>query len=62
MEIIKIREDLSKTLQPIKSDIYRSLKLVQRAIRSENNIAKSYLLNLISEFRKNTLIIIVPSL
>ena len=52
MEIIKIREDLSKTLQPIKSDIYRSLKLVQRVIRSENNIAKSYLLNLISEFEK----------
>ena len=40
------------TLQPLKSDIFKSLKFVQRIIRSENNIAKGYLLNLINEFER----------
>tara|TARA_B100002051_G_scaffold274116_1_gene314436 strand:- start:51 stop:2288 length:2238 start_codon:yes stop_codon:yes gene_type:complete len=49
MEIIRERENMLNTLQPLKSDIFKSLKFVQRIIRSENNIAKGYLLNLINE-------------
>ena len=48
-EIIQIRDELSNTLQPIKADIFKSLKFVQRIIRTENNLAKPYLLNLINE-------------
>ena len=48
-EIIKIRKQLSNIIYPLKSDIYKSLKFVQRTIRSENNLAKNYLLNLINE-------------
>ena len=48
-EIIQVRDDLSNTLQPIKADIFKSLKFVQRIIRTENNLAKPYLLNLINE-------------
>ena len=48
-EIINTRNDLSKTIHPLKSDVLRSLKFVRRIIRSENNIAKNYLLNLIKE-------------
>ncbi len=48
-EIIQVRDDLSNTLQPIKADIFKSLKFVQRIIRTENNLAKPYLLNLIKE-------------
>ena len=48
-EIIQVRDDLSNTLQPIKADIFKSLKFVQRIIRTENNLAKTYLLNLIKE-------------
>ena len=48
-EIIQVRNDLSNTLQPIKADIFKSLKFVQRIIRTENNLAKPYLLNLINE-------------
>ena len=51
-EIITVRNNLSKTLQPLKSDIQKSLKYVQRIIRSENNIVKHYLINLISENSK----------
>ena len=52
MEIIRERENMLNTLQPLKSDIFKSLKFVQRIIRSENNIAKGYLLNLINELEK----------
>jgi len=48
-EIIQVRDELSNTLQPIKADIFKSLKFVQRIIRTENNLAKPYLLNLIKE-------------
>lgn len=48
-EIIKVRDELSNTLQPLKADIFKSLKFVQRIIRTENNLAKPYLLNLINE-------------
>ena len=48
-EIIQVRDELSNTLQPIKADIFKSLKFVQRIIRTENNLAKPYLLNLINE-------------
>ena len=48
-EIINIRKQLSNIIHPLKSDIYKSLKYVQRTIRSENNLAKNYLLNLINE-------------
>ena len=48
-EIISVRNDLNNIIQPLKSDIQKSLKYVQRIIRSENNIAKHYLINLISE-------------
>jgi len=48
-EIINIRKQLSNIIYPLKSDIYKSLKYVQRTIRSENNLAKNYLLNLINE-------------
>ena len=48
-EIIEVRDELSNTLQPIKADIFKSLKFVQRIIRTENNLAKPYLLNLINE-------------
>ena len=48
-EIIHVRDELSNTLQPIKADIFKSLKFVQRIIRTENNLAKPYLLNLINE-------------
>ena len=51
-EIISIRNDLNNIIQPLKSDIQKSLKYVQRIIRSENNIAKNYLINLISEKSK----------
>ena len=51
-EIITVRNNLSKTLQPLKSDVQKSLKYVQRIIRSENNIVKHYLINLISENSK----------
>ena len=50
-EIIDIRDQLSKTIQPLKSDVFKSLKYVQRIIRNENNISKSYLLNLIEELK-----------
>ena len=48
-EIIQVRDELSNTLQPIKADIFKSLKFIQRIIRNENNLAKPYLLNLINE-------------
>ncbi len=48
-EIINVRKNLSTTIHPLKSDILRSLKYVRRIIRSENNLAKNYLYNLISE-------------
>ncbi|MEC8679098.1 MAG: thiamine pyrophosphate-dependent enzyme [Bacteroidota bacterium] len=48
-EIIQVRDELSNTLQPIKADIFKSLKFVQRIIRTENNLAKPYLFNLIKE-------------
>lgn len=48
-EIIQVRDELSNTLQPIKADVFKSLKFVQRIIRTENNLAKPYLLNLINE-------------
>tara|TARA_B100001564_G_scaffold108259_1_gene89779 strand:- start:719 stop:3133 length:2415 start_codon:yes stop_codon:yes gene_type:complete len=48
-EILIARNDLSKTIHPLKSDVLKSLKFVRRIIRSENNIAKNYLLNLIKE-------------
>ena len=51
-EIISVRNDLDNIIQPLKSDIQKSLKYVQRIIRSENNIAKNYLINLISEKSK----------
>ena len=51
-EIISVRNDLNNIMQPLKSDIQKSLKYVQRIIRSENNIAKHYLINLISEKSK----------
>ena len=51
-EIISVRNDLNNIIQPLKSDIQKSLKYVQRIIRSENNIAKHYLINLISEKSK----------
>ena len=51
-EIIDIRNQLSNTIQPLKSDVYKSLKFVQRIIRNENNIAKNYLINLIDEKKK----------
>ncbi|HIF48373.1 MAG TPA: transketolase [Cytophagales bacterium] len=51
-EIISIKNDLNNIIQPLKSDIQKSLKYVQRIIRSENNIAKNYLINLISEKSK----------
>ena len=44
-EIINIRKQLTNIINPLKSDIYKSLKYVQRIIRSENNLAKNYLLN-----------------
>jgi len=50
-EIIDVRDQLSKTIQPLKSDIFKSLKFVQRIIRNENNISKNYLLNLIKELK-----------
>jgi 2-oxoisovalerate dehydrogenase E1 component len=50
-EIIDIRDQLSKTIQPLKSDIFKSLKYAQRIIRNENNISKNYLLNLIEELK-----------
>ena len=50
-EIIQVRDELSNTLQPIKADIFKSLKFVQRIIRTENNLAKPYLLNLINELK-----------
>ena len=51
-EIISVKNDLNNIIQPLKSDIQKSLKYVQRIIRSENNIAKNYLINLISEKSK----------
>ena len=51
-EIIDVRDQLSNTLHPLKSDIFKTLKFVQRIIRNENNISKSYLLNLIDELQK----------
>ena len=48
-EIINVRKNLSTTIHPLKSDILRSMKYVRRIIRSENNLAKNYLYNLISE-------------
>ena len=48
-EIIQVRDELSNTLQPIKADIFKSLKFIQRIIRTENNLAKPYLINLIKE-------------
>ena len=51
-EIIDIRNQLSNTIQPLKSDVYKSLKFVQRIIRNENNIAKNYLISLIDEKKK----------
>ena len=48
-EIIQVRDELSNTLQPVKADVFKSLKFVQRIIRTENNLAKPYLLNLINE-------------
>ena len=51
-EIISVRNDLNNIIQPLKSDIQKSLKYVQRIIRAENNIAKHYLINLISEKSK----------
>ena len=51
-EIIEVRDNLSNTLQPIKSDVFKSLKFIQRIIRTENNLAKPYLLNLINELEK----------
>ena len=51
-EIIDVRNQLSNTIQPLKSDVYKSLKFVQRIIRNENNIAKNYLINLIDEKKK----------
>ena len=50
-EIIGVRDQLSKTIQPLKSDIFKSLKYAQRIIRNENNISKNYLLNLIEELK-----------
>ena len=50
-EIIDVRDQLSKTIQPLKSDIFKSLKYAQRIIRNENNISKNYLLNLIEELK-----------
>ena len=50
-EIIGVRDQLSKTIQPLKSDIFKSLKYTQRIIRNENNISKNYLLNLIEELK-----------
>ena len=49
-EIIQVRDELSNTLQPIKADIFKSLKFVQRIIRTENNLAKPYLLNLLKAY------------
>ncbi len=54
-EIIKVREDLKSTLQPLKADILKSLKFVQRIIRNENNLGKIYLMNLINELEKKYL-------
>jgi pyruvate/2-oxoglutarate/acetoin dehydrogenase E1 component/TPP-dependent pyruvate/acetoin dehydrogenase alpha subunit len=51
-EIIEVRDNLSNTLQPIKADVFKSLKFIQRIIRTENNLAKPYLLNLINELEK----------
>tara|TARA_B100000686_G_scaffold266641_1_gene281544 strand:+ start:1384 stop:3801 length:2418 start_codon:yes stop_codon:yes gene_type:complete len=51
-EIIDVRNQLSNNIQPLKSDVYKSLKYVQRIIRNENNIAKNYLINLIDEKKK----------
>ena len=50
-EIIDVRDQLSKTIQPLKSDVFKSLKYTQRIIRNENNISKNYLLNLIEELK-----------
>ena len=50
-EIIDVRDKLINTLHPLKSDIFKTLKFVQRIIRNENNISKSYLLNLIDELQ-----------
>ena len=51
-EIIEVRDNLSNTLHPIKADVFKSLKFIQRIIRTENNLAKPYLLNLINELEK----------
>ena len=51
-EIINIRKNLTSTIHPLKSDILRSLKFVRRIIRSENNLAKNYLIQLINEKEK----------
>ncbi len=54
-EIINVREDLISTIQPLKADILKSLKFVQRIIRNENNLGKIYLINLINELEKKYL-------
>ena len=49
IEIIKIRNELSSILFPLKSDIYKCLKKVLIIIRGEENIARKFLIDLINE-------------
>ena len=49
IEIIKIRNELSSILFPLKSDIYKCLKKILIIIRGEENIARKFLIDLINE-------------
>ena len=49
IEIIKLRNELSSILFPLKSDIYKCLKKVLIIIRGEENIARKFLIDLINE-------------
>ena len=51
-EIINLRNELNSILNPLKSDVFIYLKKILVLIRSEDNIAKHYLINLIEEKKK----------
>ena len=51
-EIINLRNELNSILNPLKSDVFIYLKKILVLIRSEDNIAKHYLISLIEEKKK----------
>lgn len=51
-ELLRLKEELSSTLNPVKSDVYRTMRLALRALRNEENSLKIEITDWIREKRE----------